>query len=63
MNDGKPHVRQLVYVKWQMEYPLRLMLLPWQMLLPYRLEKADVIAFVADVIATRVIILVLVLCC
>ena len=33
------------------------------MLLPYRLEKADVIAFVAGVIATRVIILVLVLCC
>ena len=49
MNDGKPHVRQLIYVKWQMEYHLRLMLLPWQMLLPYRLEKADVIAFVADV--------------
>ena len=63
MNDGKPHRRQLIYVKWQMEYPLWLMLLPWQMLLPYRLEEADVIAFVADIIATRVIILVLVLCC
>ena len=51
------------------------MLLSWQMLLPYRLEgvadviaiwvgeKADVIAFVADVITTWVIILILVLCC